>query len=185
MLQWQKLSGMNYDELIQACLRGERSAQKQLYDKFAGKLYAVALRYMKTKEEAEDVLQEAFIKIYKKLGSFRADCPLEVWLKRVVINTSITALNKRKVNYDINDFAISDGQNVSLASLGFKDLMQLINALPDGCKTIFNLFAIEGYKHNEIAEMLGISEGTSKSQMARARAILMEKIELENIRTSQ
>ncbi len=171
----------NESELIQACIRGERKAQKQLYDKFAGKLYAIALRYMKSQEEAGDVLQDAYIKIFNRLDSFRFDCPLEVWMRRIVINTALTALGKRKINYNLEDYEYEGAdENLGLESLGYASLLQWISALPDGCKTVFNLYAIEGYKHAEIAEMLGISEGTSKSQFSRARSILMEKIEFEN-----
>lgn len=171
----------NESELIQACIRGERKSQKQLYDKFAGKLYAVALRYMKSQEEAGDVLQDAYIKIFSRLDSFRFDCPLEVWMRRIVINTALTAIGKRKINYNLEDFEYEGAdENLGLENLGYAALLQWISALPDGCKTVFNLYAIEGYKHAEIAELLGISEGTSKSQFSRARSILMEKIEIEN-----
>ncbi len=169
------------NELIQACMRGERLAQKRLYDKFAGKLYAISLRYIKSQDEAGDVLQEAFIKIFNRLDSFRFDCPLEVWMRRIVINTALTAISRRKINYQLEEFEYHGAdENLGLENLGYESLMKWINALPDGCRTVFNLYAIEGYKHTEIAEMLGISEGTSKSQFSRARSILMEKIELEN-----
>ncbi len=171
----------NEKELIQACMRGERSAQKQLYEKFAGKLYAVSLRYMKSKEEAADILQDSFIKIFDGLGSFRFDCPLELWLKRIVINTALTALGRRKINYNLEEYEfLGADENLGLESLDYGALLQMINNLPEGCKTVFNLFAIEGYKHQEIAVMLGISEGTSKSQFSRARGILIKKIEMEN-----
>lgn len=171
----------NEKELIQACMRGERSAQKQLYEKFAGKLYAVSLRYMKSKEEAADILQDSFIKIFDGLGSFRFDCPLELWLKRIVINTALTALGRRKINYNLEEYEfLGADENLGLESLDYGALLQMVNNLPEGCKTVFNLFAIEGYKHQEIAVMLGISEGTSKSQFSRARSILIKKIEMEN-----
>lgn len=164
------------NELIQACMRGERLAQKRLYDKFAGKLYAISLRYMKSQDEAGDVLQEAFIKIFHRLDSFRFDCPLEVWMRRIVINTALTAISRRKINYQLEEFEYHGAdENLGLENLAYESLMKWINALPDGCRTVFNLYAIEGYKHTEIAEMLGISEGTSKSQFSRARSILMEK----------
>lgn len=171
----------NEKELIQACVRGERLAQKQLYEKFAGKLYAVSLRYMKSKEEAADILQDSFIKIFDALNSFRFDCPLELWLRRIVINTALTALGRRKINYNLEDFEfLGADENLGLESLNYETLLRMVNGLPEGCKTVFNLFAIEGYKHQEIAGMLGISEGTSKSQFSRARSILIEKIEMEN-----
>lgn len=173
----------NEKELIQACISGDRAAQKQLYQKFAGKLYAVSLRYMKSKDDADDVLQDAFIKIFGKLNSFRNDCPFEVWLKRIVINTSLTALGRRKKVFDIEDHTheiYDESGNLGLESIAYDTLIQMINSLPEGCRMVFNLFAIEGYKHSEISELLSISEGTSKSQFSRARSILMEKIEEEN-----
>ncbi len=171
----------NEKELIQACIRGERSAQKRLYEKFAGKLYAISLRYMKSQDEAADVLQDAFIKIFDRLDTFRYDCALELWVRRIVINTALTALGRRKISYNLEDYEfLGADENLGLGSLEYGALLQMIGNLPEGCKTIFNLFAIEGYKHQEIALMLGISEGTSKSQFARARSILIKEIEMEN-----
>lgn len=168
-------------ELIQACIRGERVAQKQLYEKFAGKLYAISLRYMKSRDEAADVLQDAFVKIFDGLHTFRFDCPLEMWLRRIAINTALTALGKRKINYDLESYEFaSTEENLGLDALDYASLLQMVNNLPDGCKTVFNLYAIEGFKHQEIALMLGISEGTSKSQFSRARSLLMKEIEMEN-----
>lgn len=168
-------------ELIHRCLKGERMAQKQLYDKFAGRLYAVSFRYMKSKEDAGDVLQDSFIKIFNNLASFRYDCPLEAWLKRVVINTSLTALKNRKITVEIEDsYMVPDTENIGNHSLDYETLVSVVNSLPDGCRTVFNLYVVEGYKHSEIAEMLEISEGTSKSQLSRARLMLSEKIRTED-----
>ena len=171
----------NEKELIQACTRGERSAQKQLYEKFAGKLYAVSLRYMKSRDDAADVLQDAYVKIFDALDTFRFDCPLELWLRRIVINTALTALGRRKINFNLENYEfVGANENLGLDALDYATLLQMVNNLPDGCKTVFNLFAIEGYKHQEIAQMLSISEGTSKSQFSRARSILMKELEMEN-----
>ncbi len=182
---------MSNDKLVvEACIREERVAQRQLYEQFAGKLYAVSLRYMKGRDEAQDVLQDAFIKIFKNLHSFRFDCPLEAWLKRIVINTALKAIQKRgqMPTIDIVDYHEELDQspgNLGLENLKMETLLELINQLPEGCKTVFNLYAIEGFKHQEIAEMLNITEGTSKSQFSRARMLLMEKIEKENIRLAK
>ncbi len=173
---------LNEKKLIHACIKEERAAQKQLYDKYAAKLYAVSLRYMRSTDDAKDVLQDAFIKIFGGLQNFRFDCPFELWMKRIVINTSLTAIGKRKINYDIEEFQqeiTNYSGNFGLENIRFNELIEMINTLPEGCKVIFNLFAIEGYKHAEIADMLSISEGTSKSQFSRARAILIEKINVE------
>lgn len=182
---------MSNDKLVvEACIREERVAQRQLYEQFAGKLYAVSLRYMKSRDEAQDVLQDAFIKIYKNLHSFRFDCPLEAWLKRIVINTALKAIQKRgqMPTMDIVDYQgdlDENPGNMGLENLKMDTLLGLINELPDGCRAVFNLYAIEGYKHHEIAELLNINEGTSKSQFSRARTLLIDKIEKENIRLAK
>lgn len=182
---------MSNDKLVvEACIREERVAQRQLYEQFAGKLFAVSLRYMKSRDEAQDVLQDAFIKIFKNLNAFRFDCPLEAWLKRIVINTALKAIQKRgqMPSIDIVDYQgeldKSPG-NLGLENLQMETLLGLINELPEGCRAIFNLYAIEGFKHQEIAELLNITEGTSKSQFSRARMLLMEKIDKENIRLAK
>ena len=177
-------------QIVEACIREERVAQRQLYEQYAGKLFALSLRYMKSKDEAQDVLQDAFVKIFKNLTSFRFDCPLEAWLKRIVINTALKAIQKRgqMPSMDIDEYHGEFDQNpgnMGLENLKMETLLKLITELPDGCQTIFNLYAIEGYKHNEIAEMLNISEGTSKSQYFRAKSLLVDKIELENIRLAK
>ncbi len=169
-------------QLVEACLKQDRSAQRLLYERFAGRLYGLSMRYMKSKDEAQDILQEAFIKIYKNLEKFRFDCPLEAWLKRIVINTALKAIEKNnkmlKVELAEGYFTNEDSpRNLGLQNLTMEELNNLIQSLPTGCQTVFNMFAIEGYKHSEIAEILEISEGTSKSQYSRARQLLMEKLE--------
>lgn len=174
----------NETEIIKACLNNDRSAQKQLYELYSGKLYAVALRYMKNKEAAQDVLQDAFIKVFKYLESFRFDCPLEVWLRKIVINTALKAL-KKSSNWDQSlegDYMIAEEfhyDNGGFKNLSYQQLIDMIGELPEGSRAIFNMYAIEGYKHSEIAEQLGISEGTSKSQYSRAKQLLQEKLAIE------
>jgi RNA polymerase sigma-70 factor (ECF subfamily) len=170
----------NEQSLIAACISNERTAQRKLYELYAGRLFVVALRYMKNREEAQDVLQDAFVKIFKKLDSFRFDCPFEAWLKKIVTNEALNGL-RNKPNY--NDFSdiehVSDtleGDENLLSGFQYEQLIEMIARLPDGCKTVFNLFAIEGYPHKEIAEMLGISEGASKSQYSRAKVLLQSMI---------
>ncbi len=157
--------------------------QRLLYERYAGKLFVVCKRYIKDADEAEDVLQDAFVKIFKHLETFRFECPLEAWLKRIVINTALKQLRKQKPwehREDVNELAPQLPQaDVSLPALNYQYLLQLIQELPPGCRTIFNLYAIEGYNHPEIAELLGISEGTSKSQFFRARALLQQKLQNE------
>jgi RNA polymerase sigma factor (sigma-70 family) len=172
--------------LVEACIRNNREAQRQFYELYAGKLFALALRYTKNKEDAQDVLQEAFIKIFSKLSSFNFEGSLEGWLKRVVVNTALKSLEKSN-NMKFSDLpeyeydAWNADSNLGLENLSFKSLLNVVNSLPDGCKTIFNLYAIEGYKHQEIAEMLNISLGTSKSQYSRAKELLIEKLKKEKM----
>lgn len=167
-------------DLVQACIRQERIAQRQLYEMFAGKLLVTSMRYMKNKADAEDVLQDAFIKIYQKLPTFRFDCPLEAWLRKIVVNTALKELqNQPNWMQHTDSELVSDtveDKDFTLSNFQFAQLMEMVNSLPDGCRTIFNLYAIEGYQHNEIAELLGISEGTSKSQYSRARTLLQQKL---------
>ncbi len=172
---------MSHSKIVEACIRGDRAAQKQFYELFSGKLFAVAIRYMKNRDNAQDVLQDSFIKIYKNLQNFRNDCPLEAWLKRIVINTALKALQKQpEWQVELEDHTPAEHghhlPNQGLENLKYDALLAMINELPEGCRMVFNLFAIEGFKHHEISEVLGITEGTSKSQFSRARQLLMEKI---------
>ncbi|MBC8154580.1 MAG: RNA polymerase sigma factor [Bacteroidetes bacterium] len=157
--------------------------QRLLYERYAGKLFVVCKRYIKDADAAEDVLQDAFVKVFKHIESFRFECPLEAWLKRIVINTALKQLRKQKPwenTTDIDEVAsLLPQADTSLPALNYKYLLQLIQELPPGCQTVFNLYAIEGYNHPEIAELLGISEGTSKSQFFRARALLQQKLHNE------
>jgi RNA polymerase sigma factor (sigma-70 family) len=169
-------------QLIEDCLNEDRIAQKQLYELFAGKLFAVALRYMKDRESAEDVLQESFVKIFRYLNTFRFDSPLEAWMRKIVVNTAIKALRKsnRLTQHLDGEYLINEDlhyTNNGYENLSYQQLINLINQLPDGCRTIFNLYAIEGFKHHEIAKMLDVTEGTSKSQYSRAKSLLQEKLE--------
>jgi len=172
-------------ELIKACIRQERSAQRQLYERFASKLFATALRYMKNRSDAEDVLQDSFIKIYQKINSFRSDCPIEAWLRKIVVNTALKHLQSQPNYMQHTDSQLICDEveldEFTLSNFEFKQLMEIVQSLPDGCRTIFNLHAIEGYQHNEIAAMLSVAEGTSKSQYSRARNLLQAKLKAMGI----
>ncbi|MFN3851065.1 MAG: RNA polymerase sigma factor [Spirosomataceae bacterium] len=172
-------------ELVEACIRQERNAQRQLYELYAGKLLVTAMRYMKNRDDAEDVLQDSFIKIFKHLDSFRFDCPLDAWLRRIVVNTALKQLKKQaEFMQQIDSQLVADEveqSELTISGFQFEQLMAMVASLPDGCRTVFNLYAIEGYQHNEIAELLGISEGTSKSQYSRAKSLLQAKIIKERL----
>ncbi|WP_027001909.1 RNA polymerase sigma factor [Hugenholtzia roseola] len=176
------------EELIAGCVAGKRQAQAQLYQLFAPKMYAIALRYSKTTHEADDILQEAFLKVFQKIESFGRECPLGYWIKKIVINTALKQ-NRRKIDQaikeEVEDLQIPQGGESIQSSYNFQDLLRMVQRLAPSYQTIFNLYAIEGYKHSEIAEMLGISEGTSKSQYSRARAILQDMILKEQQRYEQ
>ena len=154
--------------------------QELLYKKFSPKMYGVCLRYSGNENDAGDLLQEGFIKIFKNLHKFRGEGSFEGWIRRIFINTSIEYFRKRIKMHnlaDIHEYEIEDTDLGSLDLLAEKDILHLVNELSPGYKTVFNLHVIEGYSHKEIAEMLDITEGTSKSQLSRAKAVLKKNLE--------
>lgn len=166
-------------QIIKGCIKSQRKAQEALYKRFSAQMFAVCLRYAKGQQEAEDVLQEAFIKVFKQIENFRAESSLGYWIKRIVINTALNAERGKLYLYpmiDVNEINQTEDESLRMTDYTMEELMTLIKMLPDSCRAIFNLRAIEGYKHQEIADMLGISDGTSKSQYARARQLLMEQM---------
>lgn len=172
-----------YKKLIEACVKGDRLAQRNLYDIFSKRMYVVCLRYTKSQQEAEDVLQDSFIKIFKNLKGYRGDSRLDYWIKRIVVNTALNSQRKKLYMYpmvDIDDIKNDFDHSKVLGSFQMEELLNMIRELPTGCRTVFNMFAIEGYSHKEIAEMLEVSEGTSKSQFSRARKLLQAKIAEED-----
>ena len=163
-------------QLIHACLQNDRNAQRKLYEAYAGRMLVVCMRYVQNQAEAEDILQDAFIKIFQNLSKFRAESTLGSWIKRIVVNTAINQIRAGIHFKDMSDVQeyenqVSDNQS-GIETIQFQELIEMIQKLPKGCRAVFNLFAIEGYKHHEIAEMLNITEGTSKSQYSRAKVIL-------------
>ena len=166
-------------DLIKGCINNDRRMQEELYSRFAPKMYAVCLRYAGNAEEAEDILQEGFIKIFKKLASFRSEGSFEGWIRRIFVNTSIEHFRRKTYLQPISEKEENtmEGKSLSvLDSLAEKDLIHLIQQLSPGYRTVFNLYVVEGYTHKEIGEMLSISEGTSKSQLSRAKVILQEMV---------
>jgi RNA polymerase sigma factor (sigma-70 family) len=166
-------------ELVDGCCKSDRKYQRMLYEKYAGRLFVVAQRYTKSIQEAEDILQEAMIKVFHFIKTFRSEAKLETWMRRIVINTALNHQRSKLYMFpmvDVENLPLPDQQPISLDGLHLSELLLMIQSLPDGCQLIFNLYAVEGYTHVEIAEMLGISEGTSKSQYARARQLLQQKV---------
>lgn len=170
---------MDESSLVKKCIDGNQKAQRKLFEMFAPKMLGVCLRYAKNKHQAEDVLQDAFIKVFTKLELFKGGS-LEGWIRRIMVNTALDELRKNKKR--MNDSSIDgleykiDDKNYILEKIHAEDLLLLINNMPDGYRIVFNMFAIEGYAHKEIAEKLGISENTSKSQYARAKTHLQQKM---------
>ncbi|MBL7747337.1 MAG: RNA polymerase sigma factor [Chitinophagaceae bacterium] len=166
-------------DLIKGCLQGERRMQEELYKRFSPRMYAVCLRYAGNAEEAEDILQEGFIKIFKKLDSFRGDGSFEGWLRRIFVNTAIEHFRRKRYLMPVTEKEENtiEGKYTSvLDELGAKDIMALVQELSPGYRTVFNMYVVEGYTHKEIADILGISEGTSKSQLSRAKVILQDMV---------
>jgi len=175
--------------LIAECLKGSSLAQKKLFEKFAPKMMFVCLRYCKETEDAEDVLQEGFIKIFHHLPNYKNNGSFEGWMRRIFVNTALDLLRKDKdlkLNTSLDDvsYLVTNNERAS-DNLHEEDLLKMIKQMPSGYQVVFNMFAIEGYSHKEIAEMLSISEETSKSQYFRARNFLrklLEKVESETER---
>jgi len=167
-------------DLIQACCRGERAAQQAIYERYASRLFSICLRYADDYHQAEDLLQEGFLKVFRHISAFRSEGSFEGWLRRIFVNTAIEQHRKKHHLYPLVEVLQSDLEwqdEGVMDQLAADDLMDMVNSLSPGYRTVFNLYAIEGYNHKDIADILGISEGTSKSQLARARAILQKKVE--------
>lgn len=175
-----KLENTDLNLLWNACLANDRKAQFKLYQMFSNKMFAICLRYAQDNDQAADILQNGFIKVFSKSQLFDNKGSLEGWIRRIMVNTAIEMHRKNKMNFleslqEQHQYA-QESQSRSDDNIHYKDLMQLVVKLPVGYRTIFNLYAIEGYSHKEIAEMLAISEGNSKSQLSRARQWLKDKL---------
>jgi RNA polymerase sigma factor (sigma-70 family) len=174
-------SNLNITEsdLISGCIEGNRRMQEELYSRFSPRMYGVCLRYAGTAEEAQDILQEGFIKIFKKLGTFRSEGSFEGWIRRIFVNTAIEHFRRKKYMQPVTEKEENtlEGNYLSvLDDLAERDIMALVQELSPGYRTVFNMYVIEGYTHKEIGDILGISEGTSKSQLSRAKVILQEMV---------
>ena len=174
-----KLIKHNIDDLLEGCKAGNRKMQEALYMQTSSKMLAVCIRYAKDHMEAEDVLQLGYIKVFQKVKEYRGDGAFEGWIRRIMVNTAIESYRKnlRTMNVvPIEDAYEQPSTGFDFSRLGMQDLLKLIQNLADGYRVVFNMYAIEGYSHKEIAETLGISEGASKSQLSRARGILKEQV---------
>jgi RNA polymerase sigma factor (sigma-70 family) len=170
---------LSEQELIQGCARGDSAIQKALYDRYCRKMMVIGLRYTRSQAEAEDVLQDGFIKVFAHLHSFRGESKLETWITRIMIRTALNHQRQKLYLLPIGGDEETEppvSEEINLADFHLTELISIVQSLPVGCRLVFNLFAIEGYSHKEIAAMLGISEGTSKSQYNRAKQLLRIKL---------
>ena len=175
-----EMTGTDFDELVRLCKKKSAVAQQQLYKLLAPKLFGVCLRYAGNRTEAEDILQDGFVKIFTKIGQFDFKGSFEGWARRVVVNCALTHYRRESKLCAVPDIAEYDTQLASddvLSVISGNELMQMVQQLTPQYRTVFNLYAIEGFSHQEIGQMLNISEGTSKSNLSRARCLLQEKVE--------
>ncbi len=168
------------EKLIRSCQKGDSTAQREIYNKYSGKMMGVCLRYINSRFEAEDILINGFMKVFDKIGQYKHEGSFEGWVRKIMVNESLGYIRKNKSIYMEVEIEKADYQadfNTEASyQLEAEELLQLVQQLPTGYKTVFNLYAIEGYSHKEIAEIMGISENTSKSQLSRARALLQQNL---------
>lgn len=168
------------NELIQACINGDRYSQSQLYKLFAPKMFAVCLRYAKSREEAEEIVQEGFVQVFRSLKSFQHKGSFEGWIRKIMVYCCVKHYRSKTRLYSVISIesvnAEASSNEDGLANLGKNELLKMVQALPPAYRMVFNLYVFEGMKHREIAEQLGISEGTSKSNFFDAKTILKRAI---------
>jgi len=173
------LTPLRIEDLLEGCKAGNRKMQELLYKQTSSKMLAVCMRYAKDRMEAEDVLQIGYIKVFQKVKEYRGDGSFEGWIRRIMVNAAIESYRKNLRSMSvvpIEDAYDQPSTGFDFSRLGMQDLMSVVQKLADGYRLVFNMYAIEGYSHKEISETLGISEGASKSQLSRARAILRAEI---------
>ncbi|MCX6230254.1 MAG: sigma-70 family RNA polymerase sigma factor [Bacteroidetes bacterium] len=171
---------MSEAEIISGCIKGDKKAQKALYDKYSAKMLGVCLRYFKSSDEAEDALQEGFIRVFNNIGKFRGDGSFDGWIRRIIVNTALNFYKSNLKHYyaaDYDDIQETTADvKLSYDTLSVEYLLKVIQALPEGYKLIFNLYEIEGYSHKEIGQLLGISINTSKSQLMKSKTYIQKKL---------
>lgn len=173
-------------KLIESCIKGDRSAQKVIYDRLAPRMFPVCIRYVGDRELAQDILQDGFVTLFTRLDTYKGEGSFEGWARKIFVTTALMELRKKDALKMSEDLEVVRGMKTEtttqLQNIGYKDLMSVITQLPPGFRTVFNMYAIEGYSHKEIGEILGISETTSRTQLSRARIWLQNKLkEIENV----
>lgn len=177
-------------EIIKGCLDGNRFYQKRLFDVYSKRMLSVCMYYTKNKDEAKDILQEGFIKVFRNMDKYRHDGAFEAWMRRIMVNTALDYFRKNKQEHLMYGTETADAEiqvdPSAVQKMQADDIIKLIQKMPEGYQVVFSLYAIEGYNHKEIGEMLGISEGTSKSQYARGRVYLQKLMKgYENSQTEK
>ena len=172
----------DFELLVARCLKNDGDAQHLLYRLFAPRMLGVCERYTGSDAEAEDVLQDAFVRVFAKLKDFRNDGALEGWVYRIVVTTALSHYKREKAHRQLHvidemDVEIADSEATAIEQMSAEEVFELMKKLPDGCRVVLNLFAVEGYSHAEISKLLGIQESTSKSQVCRARKLLVRMFE--------
>ncbi len=166
-------------DLLKGCLQGDRKIQEMLYKKFSPKMYSVCLRYSNSSDDARDLLQEGFIKVFRNLEKFRGEGSFEGWMRRIFVNTAIEHFRRAVTLQSVTEThenTFEDREWNAFENLAEKDILNMIRELSPGYRQVFNMYVVEGYSHREIADIMGISEGTSKSQLARAKVILQKMV---------
>lgn len=172
------------EKILKGCKNGNTRAQEELYRLVAPRMFGVCLRYATNEDDAKDILQDGFIKVFQKISQFEGKGSLEGWIRKIIVNTALERLRTQHVSISLDEKTVLKNdlyydENV-LDTLGAEDLLSLIQGLTPKYRMVFNLYAIEGYSHKEIAEIMGISEGTSKSDLSRARVVLQERVNAMN-----
>ena len=176
---------MTDEQLIDGCKARNPLAQRNLYDKYSRKMMAVCMRYADSKEEAQDILQDGFVKVFEKISTFQGQGSFDGWVRRIFVNTALDNIRKNRENrllayIDDVGYAIDSGTSVD-GDINAEELMAILQKIPTGYRVVFNMFAIEGYSHKEIADQLGVSESTSKTQFLRAKAFLIKVLQKQKM----
>ncbi|MEM7367768.1 MAG: RNA polymerase sigma factor [Bacteroidota bacterium] len=181
-----KIPAYSEAELVAGCKRGDATFQKALYQRYYRLMFGVCLRYTDNQEDAQDILQEGFIKVYSNIQSFRGQGSFEGWVRRIMVHTSIEHYrrNSRYFMVDIKEAGPMEFDGDALSGLSREEILRLVQNLPAGYRTVFSLYVIEGYTHQEISLMLDISIGTSKSQLSRAKKLLQSQLRRMNVRAT-
>ncbi|MFN3555183.1 MAG: RNA polymerase sigma factor [Bacteroidales bacterium] len=167
------------DHIILGCQKNQRQSQAELYKMFSSRMYAVCLRYTSSRDDAQDVLQEGFVKIFENIANFKAQGSFEGWMKRIFVNLALDKFRSRISMLSLDEFTEEEAHNQpsALDNMSEKEILEVVRQLPDQYRLVFNLYVMEGHSHQEIASMLGISESTSRSNLARAKLILKNKLQ--------